>query len=84
MGRRVDQVGRISLGNRPLGVGRAWAGQDVTVRLVVQAGAPVWRIRDEQGQFLRQHPAPELSRERILALDVSRRRPGKPSGHQEG
>jgi hypothetical protein len=84
VGRRVDQVGRISLANRPLGVGRAWAGQDVTVRLVVEAGAPVWRIRDEQGQLLRQHPAPELSRERILALAVSRRRPAKPSAHQEG
>lgn len=72
--RRVDKVGRISLANRPLGVGRAWAGQDVTVRLVVAADAPSWGIHDGQGRLLRQHPAPELGRERIVALDVSRRR----------
>ncbi len=71
--RRVDRVGRISLTNRPLGVGRAWAGQEVTVRLGIQADAPVWRIHDRHGTLLRQHPAPELSRERILALAVSRR-----------
>jgi transposase InsO family protein len=85
LARRVDQVGRISLANRALGVGRAWAGQTVTARLAVQDGAPVWRIRDAQGQLLRRHPAPELSRDRILALDVSRRPdPGKPPAHPEG
>jgi hypothetical protein len=86
--RRVDQIGRISLANRPLGVGRVWAGQEVTVRLVVGETAPVWQIRDTRGTLLRQHPAPELSRERILALDVARHRPssrrGKPSAHPEG
>jgi hypothetical protein len=89
MPRRVDRVGRISLANRPLGVGRAWAGQDVTVRLAVVAAAPLWSIHDARGTLLRQHPAPELSRERILALDLSRqrstpRRPAKPCAHQEG
>ena len=83
--RRVDQVGRISLANRALGVDRAWAGQDVTVRLAVVDAAPVWHIHDARGTLLRQHPAPELSRERILALAVSRRRPpGKRSARQEG
>lgn len=87
--RRVDQVGRLSLANRPLGVGRAWAGQDVTVRLAVVDGAPVWHIHDLRGTLLRQHPAPELSRERLLALDVARhrsphRQPGKPCTHPEG
>jgi hypothetical protein len=84
--RRVDKVGRLSLANRPLGVGKAWARQEVTVRLIVHDAVPVWVIRDAQGQLLRQHPAPELSRERILALDVSRRRVrarrGKPPAHQ--
>ncbi len=78
--RRVDKVGRISLANRPLGVGRAWAGQTVTVRLAIADDAPVWRICDGQGTLLRQHPAPELGRERILALDVSHRRPRHPRG----
>ena len=81
--RRVDQVGRISLANRALGAGRTWAGREVTVRLAVQDGAPVWCIRDAHGTLLRQHPAPELRRERILALEVSHR-PVKPSVHQEG
>ena len=85
LARRVDQVGRISLANRALGVGRAWAGQTVTVRLGLHDDAPVWRIRDAQGQLLRVHPAPELSRDRILALDVSHRsQPVKPSVHLEG
>lgn len=83
--RRVDRVGRISLANRALGVGRAWAGQDVTVRLAVVEDAPVWTIRDARGTLLRHHPAPELQRERILALAVSHRRPpGKPSARPEG
>ena len=73
--RRVDKTGRLSLANRAVGVGRAWAGQEVTVRLAVQEGQPVWRIRDSQGQDIRQQPAPELRRKRILALDVSRPRP---------
>jgi len=83
--RRVDKVGRISVANRPLGVGRAWAGQPVTVRLAVADAAPVWRIRDGQGHLLRQHPAPELGRDRILALAVSHRpHPGQPSDHRQG
>ena len=87
--RRVDRVGRISLANRALGVGRAWAGQEVTVRLAVVDDAPHWHIRDARGTLLRQQAAPELSRERIVALDVSQRRPAsrhpvKPCAHQEG
>jgi hypothetical protein len=74
--RRVDKSGCVSLANRAVGVGKAWAGQEVTVRLAVVDGAPVWCIRDGQGQLAHQQPAPELARERILALDVSRRRPG--------
>jgi transposase len=87
--RRVDRVGRISLANRALGVGRAWAGQEVTVRLAVVDDAPHWHIRDARGTLRRQQAAPELSRERIVTLDVSQRRPAsrhpvKPCAHQEG
>ena len=74
--RRVDKVGRISVYNRPLRVGRAWAGQEVA--LGFDAAAVAWTIRDPQGAVLRTHPAPELSRERILALAVAHRRPPRP------
>lgn len=75
--RRVDKVGRISLANWPITVGRPWAGQTVTVRLVVAANRPHWRIRDAHGTLLAQQPAAALSRARIRALDVSRRRPSR-------
>lgn len=72
--RRVDQVGRISLYNRAVGVGRAWAGQTVAVRLRVNDGSPHWTIATESGTSVRTHPAPELSRERICSLTVSHHR----------
>jgi hypothetical protein len=74
--RRVDKVGRISVYNRPLGVGRARAGQEVLVGF--DATAIAWVIRDAAGSVLRPHPAPELSREPLLALDVADRRPSRP------
>ncbi len=74
--RRVDRVGRISVYNRALGVGRQWAGQEVVVRF--DAAAVAWVIQDARGTTLRTHPAPELSRARILALDVTHRRPSRP------
>ena len=83
--RRVDKAGRISLANRALGVGKAWARQEVTVRLEVRAGTPGWTIRAPDGAVLRHHPAPELSRARIRALAVSHRRAqGKPCRHLGG
>jgi hypothetical protein len=73
--RRVDKVGRISLYNRAVAVGRRWAGSDVLVRLAVEDDEPHWVISDAHGTTLRQHPAAELSAERIRHLTVSRRRP---------
>lgn len=79
--RRVDKVGHLSLAGRALGVGKAHARTDVTVRLEVRGGRPTWVIRAADGTVLRQHPAPELGRKRIRALDVTHRRPrGKPCG----
>ena len=86
--RRGDKAGQISVANRALGVGKRGAGTTVTVQLAVQDDAAVWGIRDGQGTLLRQHPAPELSRARILALDVTHRRPrpspAKPPRHPGG
>ena len=70
-------VGRISLANRAVGVGRRWAGQEVTVRLTIPDDAPVWVIHDAQRRLLRQHPAPERGGERIRTREVSHRRPGR-------
>lgn len=70
--RRVDKVGRISLYNRPLGVGRAWAGQEVVVGF--DADAAAWIVQDAAGHLIRRWPAPELSRARIRRLDVSQPR----------
>ena len=88
--RRVDKVGRISVLNRPVAVGKAWARQAVTVAVYLVDDLPHWQIRDAQGHLLRLHPAPELSRERLRALDVSHRRPprarhrAKPHRHLGG
>jgi hypothetical protein len=78
--RRVDKVGRISVYNRSLGVGKRWRGQEVTLEF--DAAAVAWVVRDDRGRELARHPAPELSRARILALDVAHRRPeAKPHVH---
>ncbi len=73
--RRVDQVGRISLYNRAVGVGRAWAGTEVTVQVACRGHRPSWVIRAADGTLIRQQPAPELRRGRIRRLDVTHRRP---------
>jgi hypothetical protein len=74
--RHVDQVGRISVSHRALGVGRAWAKQEVVGGFAAEAVA--WGIRAAQGTVLRTHPAPEVSRDRLLARDSAHRRPQRP------
>jgi hypothetical protein len=44
------------------------------VALPFDADAVAWVVRDGRGTELVRHPAPELSRARILALDVAHRR----------
>lgn len=78
--RRVDKVGRISLYNRAIRVGRPWAGTTVSVQLVLRDDAPHWQIRAADGTPLATPPAPEFGRERILALDVTHRRTRPPHG----
>jgi hypothetical protein len=70
--RRVDKAGQISVYNRALGVGKPWQGQEVALQF--DAAAVAWVVRDAQGAELARHPALELSRQRILALDVSHKR----------
>lgn len=71
--RRVDKVGRISLYNRSVAVGRRYARQEVQVRF--DAAAWSWVVLDEAGEELRRQGASELTAERIPALQVARRRP---------
>lgn len=78
--RRVDKVGRISLDNRAVGVGRAWAGTSVTVQLDRHGRRPVWVIRAADGTRIREQPAPELRRGRIRRLTVAQRRVRRPAG----
>ena len=70
--RRVDKVGRISIYNRSLTVGRRVAGQDVALQF--DPAAVAWVVRDARGDELARHPAPELARDRIVALTVSHTR----------
>jgi hypothetical protein len=71
--RRVDAKGQVSVYNRNHYVGGSYAGQVVYVRLDPQANA--WLFCDARGRQLRERPAVELTRGRVLALSVSNRRP---------
>jgi hypothetical protein len=67
--RRVSSGGRFTLYHRPYYAGRGHAGKAVLVNYDPEACG--WLVTDETGHQLRQLPAPEICRERILALDIS-------------
>ncbi len=71
--RRVSKIGQITLYGQPYAVGRARAGTQVWVRLDAETGT--WVIQDEHGAELRRHPAAQLTRARILQLEVAHPRP---------
>jgi transposase InsO family protein len=75
--RTVDKVGRISLYNRALGVGRAWAGQ--TVHVTFDPDQVAWIIQDAHGNELRRHAAPELRSARVWTMTVAGRRDPAPA-----
>lgn len=66
--RRANAHGAIWLYGEGRGLGRAHRGKEV--RVVFDAGSRQWVVSDLQGQELRRLAAPELSRQRILALRV--------------
>lgn len=72
--RDVSRQGKVSLYNRPYGVGLRWAGRRVRVGFDAEAGA--WTFQDEHGHEIRRQVAPELSAERIQMLEVTNRRRG--------
>jgi hypothetical protein len=83
--RRADRYGTIWLYNRSHCLGRAHAGREVLVRFDPE-GRP-WVVSDGDDQPLVRFIAAGLSRQRILDLDVSHRRPPRkkkprPENHQ--
>lgn len=72
--RKVSKGGKVSLYDRGYAVGAAHRGETVVVSL--DAADRHWVIRRPCGEELRRHPAVELDAQRIMALDVSRRRSG--------
>jgi hypothetical protein len=76
--RRVSRTGQISLYNRNYRVGRRHAGQEVSVRYEAAGGQ--WVLQDAQGQELARHAADQITRERIMDLDVMHQRVHKKSG----
>jgi hypothetical protein len=80
--RRIDSKGMASLYNRNYYVGRHHAGREVQVSLDPQRRS--WVFSDEQGRQLREVPAEQLTRRRILSLTVSRRRPRQPPVQDRG
>lgn len=73
--RRVDPNGNVSIYNRSLWVGKRYHGQTVYVRFDPEQVA--WCVSDQTGQLLRSRPAPYLSRQNILALEISHRPKGQ-------
>jgi hypothetical protein len=70
--RRVDQAGLISIYNRNYYVGKHQQSKIVSVML--DPLACQWVILDEEGHQLRSHPAEQLTRQRIVNLNVTHRR----------
>jgi putative transposase len=72
--RQVDKQGKLSLYNRPYSVSLAWAGQTIWVGFDPLAGA--WTFQDKEGHEIRRQIAPELSRDAVIAMEVTSRRRG--------
>jgi hypothetical protein len=70
--RQADRNGKISIYGHCRVVGRAWAQQEVVVRF--DAPSRCWVVSNQDGVVVKELPATELTRERIVALAVSRRR----------
>lgn len=66
--RRANARGAIWIYGEGRNLGRAHCGMEVRVRF--DRGSRQWVVTDLQGEELKRLPAPELSRERILALKV--------------
>lgn len=68
VGRRVDQTGNVSVYNRNQYIGSIHGGKLVYV--MFDPDACEWLFTDSAGRELRRRPAPEITAERIVALEV--------------
>lgn len=80
--RRADRYGTIWLYNRSRCLGKEHAGKEVQVRFDPRFRQ--WTVEDlANGEPLIGLAAPELSRERIMALDVGHRRPPRKKNRRD-
>jgi hypothetical protein len=67
--RQANKKGQVSIYNRRVSVGARHRGRPVVVQY--DAAGQVWLLTDADGRPLREVPAPEIWRQRILALTIS-------------
>lgn len=72
--RRVNSSGAVSVYNRNHYVGKIHIGKDIYVMFDPEAFE--WIFVDGEGRQLRSRPAPEISRETIIGLEVTHHRQG--------
>jgi hypothetical protein len=72
--RQVDSRGKVSLYNRGYFVGMMWSGRRIWVGFDPEQGE--WLFQDEKGHEIGRQSAPELSAEKIVAMEVTHRRRG--------
>jgi hypothetical protein len=73
--RLVNKQGQISIYNRNYRVGASYGGQQVSSRFDAQARE--WVILDIKGKEIVRHLSKEITKEQILSLQVSRRKPAQ-------
>lgn len=69
--RTVRKRGQVTLYNRPIEVGEAYARSEVDVQL--DAATVQWVISDLQGQEIRRRPAVGLTEEAVRTLEIAKR-----------
>lgn len=67
--RKVDSQGKVAVYARPYYVGTRYKGRTVYVSYDPQEGQ--WVFADEKGTQLSRQPAEQITRQRLLALDLS-------------
>jgi hypothetical protein len=80
--RRANARGAIWLYGRGRVIGRVHRGHEVCVRFDLSTRQ--WIVSDHQGQELKRLPAEELSRERMMALEVGAKRPHRQKSEHRG